>query len=159
MADEPTTPEPAKTPDSKPDDSKTLAAADKPDAVKAALDAERAAAKEARKRAEDAEAKVKEFEDRNKSEAEKAAEKAAQAERRATEAETKLMRVEIASKKGLDADMAARLVGETREELEADAAALAKKLKAPTPGFDGGARDAAPDLDVDARIRRMAGRA
>jgi len=124
-----------------------------------ALEAFKVRAREAEKQTKDLAAKVKKYEDRDKSESDKAAEKAAEAEKRATNAETKLMRVEIAAAKGLDPDMAARLVGDTREELEADATAFAKKIKAPTPGFDGGARSAAPDLDVDAGIRRMAGRA
>jgi hypothetical protein len=49
------------------------------------------------------------------------AEKRAAAEQRATDAEARAMRLEVASEKGLTAAQAKRLIGSTREELEADA--------------------------------------
>jgi len=78
-------------------------------------------AKAALKRAEAAEAKVKQFEDANKSESEKLTEKASTAEQEATSAKSDAARLRVALKKGLTEVQAKRLVGETEEELEADA--------------------------------------
>lgn len=91
------------------------------EAGKQALVKERQAAKAAEKRAADAEARIKEFEDRDKSEAQKL-----QEERDALVAErdtlrTQTLRRDVADEKGLTAAQAKRLVGSTREELEADA--------------------------------------
>lgn len=66
-------------------------------------------------------AKAKELEDANKTEAEKLSERATAAEQRAQEAELRLMRLEVAADKGLTPAQAKRLVGATREEMEADA--------------------------------------
>lgn len=97
--------------------------ADKPkdeplgDAGKAALDKERAARKEAEKEL----AKYRKAE-QDRAEADKSeAEKRAAAEERATAAELRAMRLEVAHDKGLTPAQAKRLVGSTREELEADA--------------------------------------
>jgi hypothetical protein len=89
-----------------------------------ALQAERA-------RAEAAEARVKEFE-KSQQDAERAKLSAderaklehTEANERATKAEQKLARLEVAIDKKLPAELAARLVGSTREELAADADAL-----------------------------------
>ena len=83
-----------------------------------------ARAKESHAKAkENAEAaqKLKEMEDADKSEVERAKEAAAKAEARANEAESKALRAEIAAEKGLTLSQAKRLIGSTREELEADA--------------------------------------
>lgn len=66
-------------------------------------------------------AKLDEYEAASKSDLEKAAEKAAAAEKRAEQAELKLLRYEVAFDKGLTPAQAKRLVGSSREELEADA--------------------------------------
>lgn len=121
------------------------------DAGKEALKRERAAAKAERKRAEELAARVKEFEDRDKSEAEKQAEKLSEAEKRAEEAERSVLIHQVAAKKGLVgdlADLATRLVGSTKEELEKDADKLLKSV---------GAQGGAPSLDQGARSRKGGG--
>lgn len=75
----------------------------------------------ANKEAEQLRLKLKEYEDRDKSELEKLVESQAAAERRASDAELRATRLEVAAGKGLTAAQAKRLVGATREELEADA--------------------------------------
>jgi hypothetical protein len=75
------------------------------------------AAKEFRAKA----SKLDEIEAASKSEAEKLQERASKAEGRATEAEMKALRLEVAGEKGLSPVQAKRLIGGTREELEADA--------------------------------------
>jgi hypothetical protein len=77
------------------------------EAGRKALDAERKARKEAEQRARAAEQRLVELEQ-------------AEAERRA-EAELADLRAEVASEKHLTAEQAKRLVGTTKEELEADA--------------------------------------
>jgi hypothetical protein len=79
------------------------------------------ALKKANKEAEELRLKVKQFEDADKSELEKVAAKAAEAEQRAAEAEARALRLEVAAAKGLTPSQAKRLIGGTREELEADA--------------------------------------
>lgn len=132
MADDPTN-------DDKPDTSaKPDAGTDKPDlgdAGKRALDAERAARKAAEKQTADLAARLKEIEDRDKSDGEKQSERLAAAEKRANDAEARAMRLEIAATKGLTASQAKRLVGTTKEELEADADELLADF-APANGGD-----------------------
>lgn len=99
------------------------------DGGKKALDAERRERRAAEKRASDFEARLKEFEDRDKTEAEKLAERATAAEKRAAELETSALRLEVAAEKGLTPTQAKRLVGATREELEADADELLSTFK------------------------------
>lgn len=91
------------------------------EAGKKALVKEREAAKAAEKRASDAEARIKEFEDRDKSEAQKLEERANAAEARAARLESDSLRRDVADEKGLTPAQAKRLVGATRDELEADA--------------------------------------
>jgi hypothetical protein len=66
----------------------------------------------------------------------------------ASDAEAKLLRYEVALQKGLDARLAERLRGSSREELEADAdtlAALAHRYQAQhAPNYDGGVRTPPP---------------
>ena len=69
-------------------------------------------------------ARLDELEAANKSEVEKANDKASQAEARAAAAESRLLQLEVAAAKGLHPDLATRLTGGSREELEADADAL-----------------------------------
>ena len=76
--------------------------------------------KEARANAQAA-ARLKEIEDAQKTEAQRAAEELAEVTRRAEEAELRAMRIEVAAAKGLTPAQAKRLVGSSREELEADA--------------------------------------
>jgi hypothetical protein len=127
---------------------------DKPDvftrpedeAGKKALEAERAARREA-------ERKLKEFEDAGKSELEKATTAASEAAKRAEEAELKALRLEVAGDKGLTPSQARRLVGTTKEELEADADQLLEDFAAnskpapkvpPRPKPPAGSKDKGP---------------
>lgn len=156
MADESTTAEVETTETEETTDEVTSQAND-PDAVGKALRSERAKAREAEKRAKAAEAKAKQYEDRDKSAQEKADERATEAEKRADAADRKLLRLEVASEKKLPAKLAARLSGDTREELEADADELLELVKeesSSSTSFDGGARrTATAPEDMNARIR------
>lgn len=69
----------------------------------------------------DAAAKLKELEDAGKTEAERLQAKAEENEKKAAAAEARALRLEIAAAKGLTPAQAKRLVGTTKEELEADA--------------------------------------
>ncbi len=102
------------------------------DAGKKALAEERAAKKAAEKELADLRAKLKEIEDKDKSESEKLAEKAAAAEKTASEATLRALRLEVAAEKGLTPAQAKRLVGATKEELEADADELLASFPAQT---------------------------
>lgn len=82
----------------------------------------------ANEEAKQARLKVKEFEDRDKTEAERTSEKLTELEKTATTASVDAIRFEIALDKGLTKNQAKRLVGSTREELEADADELVKDL-------------------------------
>ncbi len=77
--------------------------------------------------------RLKELEDRDKSEGEKLTDKLTAAEQRAAEAEAKSLRLEVAAEKGLTAAQARRLVGTTKEELEADADELLETFKPQEP--------------------------
>lgn len=103
-----------------------------------------------RTRLSEAEERLQELEDADKSEQERLTERFTAAERRAVEAETKLLRYEVAAERGLDLKAAAFLGGSTREEIELRAEELEQLLDATgqtqTPaGFDGGARQPAPE--------------
>lgn len=65
--------------------------------------------------------RVEELENEGKSEAEKLSDRASAAEERANAAEQRALRLEVAAAKGLSPAQAKRLVGTSREELEADA--------------------------------------
>lgn len=116
------------------------------DAGKQALERMKRDKRAAEKRAAEAEAKVKEFADRDKSESEKATERLTASETRATEAESRATRLEVILDKLPEAATAAdvkrlvalskRLVGTTREELEADADELLSTFQT-TPATPG----------------------
>jgi hypothetical protein len=86
-----------------------------------ALKAERERARRLEREHKAAVAELAKLRDAGKSEHEKALEKAKTAEERASKAEAHALRLEVAFEKGLTASQARRLVGATREELEADA--------------------------------------
>jgi hypothetical protein len=69
----------------------------------------------------DAAKRLAELEDQGKSEAEKLTTRLTEAEKRVASAEARALRLEVAASKGLSAAQAKRLVGTTKEELEADA--------------------------------------
>lgn len=77
--------------------------------------------------------KLAELEDRDKSAADKAAEQSAAAIARAEKAERELVRLRVASEKGLTPAQAKRLVGNTEDELAADADELLADLKPSAP--------------------------
>lgn len=122
------------------------------DAGKKALEAERRDKRAAEKRAADLEARLKEFEDKDKTESTRALERAEAAEKRAADAEARAIRLEVASEKGLTPAQAKRLVGETREELEADASELLETFKAPASTTDDDSHENVADsLDLGTR--------
>lgn len=110
------------------------------DPGKKALDAERTARKAAEKAKTDLEARLKELEDRDKSDTQKLTDQVAAAEKRVAEAEARALRLEVATSKGLTPAQAKRLVGTTKDELEADADELVETFGAgkgdpkPPPG-------------------------
>jgi hypothetical protein len=110
------------------------------DAGKKALDAERREKRAAERRAAELEARLKEFEDRDKSEAQKLAERAEKAEADLAALQAASLRAEVALEKGLTPAQAKRLIGATREELEADADELLEAL-----GAQNGPRAPRPD--------------
>ncbi|WP_346536955.1 hypothetical protein [Micromonospora sp. DPT] len=122
------------------------------DAGKQAIDRMKQERNEERKARRALEAKLAEFEkaEQVKAEAEKTeAEKRAAAEQRAEQAELRALKFEVAAEKGLTPAQAKRLVGSSREELEADAddilatfptAPAQTERKAPKPDPSQGAR-------------------
>lgn len=118
------------------------------DAGKKALEAERRNARAAAKERDALAARLKEFEDRDKSEADKAIERAAAAEARVAELESQATRLEVAFENGLTPAQAKRLVGSTREELEADAKELLATFK---PATDETSDKVADSLDLGVR--------
>jgi hypothetical protein len=135
MADDNTTPPPATgdttPPPATPPAAPAGAGGDLGDAGKKAIAEEREARREAEKQRKELEvrlkeleplaAKAKKLEEASKTEAEKLTERATAAEKRAAELEAKALRLEVAATKGLTQAQAKRLVGATKEELEADA--------------------------------------
>ena len=126
------------------------ATADLGDAGKKALDAERRAKRAAEKRAAAREATPKECEDRDKTESTRAIERAEAAEKAAAAAESRALRLEVASEKGLTPAQAKRLVGETRDELEADASELLETFK-PSNADDASQEVVTDSLDLGIR--------
>lgn len=79
-------------------------------------------------------AQLDEVENAKKDELQRATERAEAAERRAAEHEAQILRRDVAAAKGLPANLAARLTGSTKDELEADADALAEMFKPASSG-------------------------
>ncbi|WP_199553251.1 hypothetical protein, partial [Streptomyces sp. N35] len=106
------------------------------EAGKKALDQERQARREAEAKLKELAplaAKARQLEDEQKSEAEKLAEKITAAEQRAQAAEEQMLRLQVAATKGLTPAQARRLVGTSREELEADADELLASFTSSAP--------------------------
>lgn len=116
MPEEPTPPNPKPDP-AKPEEGKTFTEAQ----LNAEVDkiAAKIRAEERRKVAE----KYADYDDLKKKAGQSTTleERVAQIERQAKDSEARALRAEVANAKGLTATQAKRLVGETREELEADA--------------------------------------
>src|SRR5687768_16167208 len=95
------------------DDIEQIAAqADKPDAVRNAIQAEREKADQASKELKKLSAELKKYQDRDKSEQEKLEEAKATAEKEAAEARSELLRLRVAARKNLPPELANRLQGE-----------------------------------------------
>jgi hypothetical protein len=134
-----------------------------------ALQSERDARKKAETDLRAAQARLQTIDDDGKSELVKEQEKSSSAETRATTAEGQLLRLQVAMGKGLPVEMAGRLSGSTKEELEADADTLLPLLtKAPdvpvaptvpevptSPPLDGGVRTAASGPITQAQFEAM----
>jgi chromosome segregation ATPase len=96
----------------------------------------------------------------DKTEAERTAQHVAALEARAQEAEARAARLEVAAEKGLTPAQAKRLVGTTREELEADADELLatfKPVEPPRASLDLGPRNAPRQVDDSPRGLIVAG--
>ena len=125
--------------------------------------------KREREQRQQLESRLKEIEDRDKSDSEKLTDKLTAAEQRASQAEREAMRLQVAYAKGLTPAQAKRLVGDTIDDLEADADEI---IEAFTPATDeqtpapkrrpselvpGAVPGAEPEPDYDAvadRVRR-----
>lgn len=86
--------------------------------------------------------RAKELEDASKSDVERATSEAQTAAGRADKAERELLRLRVAMRKGLSEVQARRLVGDTEDELEADADDLMASFRPPEP-------DSKKDDDVE----------
>ncbi len=100
--------------------------------------------------------------DKDKTENERLTEALAKAEQEKAAAETGLLRASVAAEKGLPPELASRLTGSTKDEIEADADDLLKVVgSAGGPGTDlkqGGRGADTGQNDVDSWIRSAAGR-
>lgn len=88
--------------------------------------------------------KAKELEDAGRTELEKLTTRAEQAERNATEADARALRLEVAFEKGLTPAQAKRLVGDSREDLEADADEILRDFPVKSDGRPKGSADLGP---------------
>ena len=139
-------------------DPAVLAGAQNRDAVRNAIKAEREAAAKAKQEAEAAKAEAQKLKDAQLSDQERKDKEAREAREEAESAKAKALKYEVAAAKGVPLSQAHRLQGATKEELEADADAFLSDVNGPAPSFDGGPRGAAQPGDMDAAIRRAAGR-
>lgn len=140
MTTEEGTTEEGTTTEETPAESKTAQGGSEGGTTEEAFDEARAKAKIAkvnseaaslRQRLKDAEDKVRKHEDAGKSEAEREKDKVKSLEDRTSNAERELVRLRVAIKKGLTESQAKRLVGDTEEELEADADELLETFGKP----------------------------
>lgn len=121
-----------------------------------ALEAFKTRARKAEAEAKELAARVQEFEERDLSEQERLAKSAEEARVAAEKAEAENLRLRIAVEKGLPLDLADRMVGQTREELEADADNLSAFIRPrEVRDFDGGARQSVKTIDRDEAIRLL----
>lgn len=106
--------------------------------------------------------RLAEYEDRDKTESQRLSERAEAAEKRAGQAESRLLRLEVAARKGLPAQLAARLQGDTEEELEEDADSLLelvaeKKTRRDPDQGRGNGRTSTDEANMNDWLRRAAG--
>jgi hypothetical protein len=85
--------------------------------------------------------KLQELDDKDKSESDRLTDRAAIAEKKAADAEKEAARLRVGLRKGLTETQAKRLVGETEEELEADAKELLASFQPPANDEDKGKGD------------------
>ena len=107
-----------------------------PEALRKALEKARREAASYRTKAKELEplaAKAKELEDAGRTELEKLTARAETAERERNELTARALRLEVAFEKGLTPAQAKRLVGASREELEADADEILRDFPAIKP--------------------------
>lgn len=159
--DEPTTPEtptPPETPapetpetpapETETETPETPEGAEKPDAVKNALDKERKAARDARTAQRAAEGQLREARETIATltqERDDATAKLPELENEVADLRAQLDRYEVAESKGLSLKVAKRLTGSTRDELETDADEVASLFGTPADvDFDGGPRTPTP---------------
>ena len=105
------------------------------------------------------------IEDEKKTDGEKLTDRLTQAEQRAQEAEVRALRLEVAADKGLTPKQAGRLVGKTKEELEADADDLLEQFPAktnqsppstkPSPTARGGTDPTNEPIDVGSLVESI----
>jgi DNA primase len=121
------------------------------DALKADL------AKERRQR-QALEKRLKDIEDRDLTELQRAQKTAAEASKQLEDLQRETLRQRAALKAGIPAEHIHRLQGTTEDELDADAAELAKLLtpKAPRPDPSQGSRAGNQPTDMNDLVRRMA---
>lgn len=130
MADPVDPPEPTDPPDPQADPPDPD---DKPDPSDDEVAKLRAQLKKANKEAADSRGKLKQFEDAGKTEHEKLTENLTKATTELSTAQAASVRFEVALDKGLTKAQAKRLVGTTREEIEADADLLLEELGGDKP--------------------------
>jgi hypothetical protein len=145
------------------DQQAAVKAAENPDQVRTILSEASRRARQAEADAKAARQELQGLQDAGKSELEKASTRAERAEARVAELERSLLITAVASKYDLHPELVPRLRGDTEEELEADAKALAKQFprhqEEPPPDLGGGARDGATPAGSKAfseTIRRRA---
>lgn len=129
-----------------PEQQAAVDAADKPDVVQALITSQARELRQAQGQLRTAQRALQELEDAGKSELERASTRAERAEQRVAELERNQLVSAVAARHSLPPELAERLRGETEQELEADAKALAKLMpgETPDPGALGaGARSAA----------------
>jgi hypothetical protein len=145
-----------------PEQRQAVEAAEHPDQVQSIISAASRRARQAEAELRAARQELQGLQDAGKSELEKAAMRAERAEARSAELERSLLVSSVASKYDLHPELVPRLRGDSEEELEADAKALAKQFprqqEAP-PDLGSGAREtatAAGTKGFSDRIRRQA---
>lgn len=98
---------------------------------KSALNAERKARRDAERQLKDVSTRLAELESRDKSEIERLRDEVERLKGESEAASSALMRADVAFEKGLSPVQAKRLMGVTREELEADADEILAMFQAP----------------------------
>ena len=118
-----------------------------PDALRKALEKARKEAANYRTKVRELEplaSKAKELEDAGRTELEKLTARAETAERERSELQARALRLEVAFEKGLTPAQAKRLVGSSREELEADADEILRDFPVKSDGRPKGQADLGP---------------